>query len=602
MPWTSFWIAAVVFLLLSVVYAIIKGKSRYKSGSLLDLNKILFVGVVVSSVILFIPIYLNVFKESNCGFFETLLISVHNMIRLFVVDGDYTFITDNLVGLSDKMYTAYTVLFAILFVMAPLLTFGFVMSFFKNVSAQIRYRTHYKSKAYIFSELNERSIALASSLYDDGAKGKVFVFTDVFESDEESTFELIEKAKELGAILFKKDMLAVDFSVHSKGSELNFFAIGKDQSENISHALKIADIFRYRENTNLYLFSTGVDSEMLISGAFEATKSDKNGNPVEPAIKIRRVNEVQSLINRNLYEKGYENIFQSACEDEKGVKRISAVIVGMGQHGTEMTKALSWFCQMDGYEVEINCFDTDKMAKERFTSLCPELMSDRFNGKYIEGEARYKITVHSEIDAFTSTFDEKVASLPAPTYVFIALGSDENNISCAVKLRAMFERMGIKPVIQAVVYSSEKKKALRNVKNFKGQSYDIDFIGDIRYSYSAQVIMNSDVEKTALERHLKWGKESDFWRYVYNYNSSIASAIHRKMKICCRISGVDKNPEEREEKDKWALRELEHRRWNAYMRSDGYCFAETRNDLAKTHHCLVPFASLSEKEQKKDDD
>jgi hypothetical protein len=50
---------------------------------------------------------------------------------------------------------------------------------------------------------------------------------------------------------------------------------------------------------------------------------------------------------------------------------------------------------------------------------------------------------------------------------------------------------------------------------------------------------------------------------------------------------------------------LEHRRWNAYMRSEGYVFSgstdkKSRNDLAKMHHDLVNFADLSEEEKRKD--
>ena len=50
---------------------------------------------------------------------------------------------------------------------------------------------------------------------------------------------------------------------------------------------------------------------------------------------------------------------------------------------------------------------------------------------------------------------------------------------------------------------------------------------------------------------------------------------------------------------------LEHRRWNAYMRSEGYIFSgstdeSSRNDLAKMHHDLVDFSSLTEEEKRKD--
>ena len=50
---------------------------------------------------------------------------------------------------------------------------------------------------------------------------------------------------------------------------------------------------------------------------------------------------------------------------------------------------------------------------------------------------------------------------------------------------------------------------------------------------------------------------------------------------------------------------LEHRRWNAYMRAEGYVFSgskdkRSRNDLAKMHHDLVDFSSLSEEDKRKD--
>ena len=38
------------------------------------------------------------------------------------------------------------------------------------------------------------------------------------------------------------------------------------------------------------------------------------------------------------------------------------------------------------------------------------------------------------------------------------------------------------------------------------------------------------------------------------------------------------------------------------MRSEGYSFAEKRNNLAKTHNCLVTFDALTPEEKAKDDD
>lgn len=594
--WTFCLITAILFLILSVVFACVRMK-KYKTGALFDPLRILFAGVIVSSVILFLPIYFSTRDEGGYGVWESVLLSLHNVIRLFVVDADFESITAVLENVSVR--GGYTAVFSILFLAAPFLTFGFVLTFFKNVSAYRRYFEHFFSDVFVFSELNEKSLALAKSLHDNSGKRRFFVFTDVFERDEESSFELLEKVMEIGAVCFKKDVVTVHFSWHSKKKQLNFFAIGDDQTENVNQALSLIKKYKNRENTQLFVFSSQLEAEMLLSSAFQ----DAGG---EIKMKVRRINEVQSLIFRNLYENGFNSIFQNACDHPDGIKRINAVVVGMGGYGKEMTKALTWFCQMDGYLAEIHSFDADELAEQRFRAECPELME--FSGKLdIEGESRYTVCIHSGVHPSSDDFYQTVRRLPQTTYVFVALDNDEMNIATAVKLRETFERMRIDPVIQAILVNSDKKEALQGVTNFKGQEYRIDFIGDIHSSYSENVILGSDVEEVAKERHLKWGSETEFWRYNYNYKSSVASAIHRKMKTLCGIPGIEKAPKDREENELWNLRILEHRRWNAYMRSEGYVYGGTvekcgRNDLAKMHNCLVPFDQLPLKEQEKDDD
>lgn len=587
---------------ISVVLASVRSKTKYKRGRLLAPSKILVIGVALSAVIIFIPVYINEFKTCDCGFFEAIFIAFHNMIKLFVVGEDFDFILNNLNGMSPIIYRGYTVLLSILFVLAPILTFGFVLSFFKNLSAHKRFITHFFSEVFVFSELNEKSVALAKSLHENNHQKRFFVFTDVFEKNEEESYELLEKAKELGAVCFKKDIVTINFSFHSKSKNrgLNFFAIGEDQNENISQALEIIDRYKDRTNAKLYVFCTQIESEILLSNVFNREEPNKPIN-----IKVRRVNEVNSLVMRNLYDNGFEKIFKSAYDDGSDVKQINAVVVGMGRHGIEMTKALSWFCQMDSYKIEINSFDSDEDIDQKFISLCPELMY--MSGKSgIDGEAEYTINIHSDINVDTAVFDERLLALPQTTYVLVALGDDEKNITTAVKLRSLFERVGYHPVIQAVVYNSDKKEALAGAVNFKGQEYDIDFIGDVKTSYSEKVILDSDVENIALQRHIKWGDETSFWRYDYNYKSSVASAIHKKMKSLCGIPGIDKAPSERTEEELWNIRILEHRRWNAYMRSEGYVYGGTteksgRNDLGRMHNCLVPFNDLPLEEKIKDD-
>ncbi len=606
MVWTVFLVLSLICLLSCIIFAYIRSKTSYKSGRLLDPLKILFIGVIFSSFFLFVPIYINELSTNSCGNFEAVLLAIHHMMKMFIVDADYEIIISNLAQTPALIFKGYTLLFLILMLLAPLLTFGFVLSFFKNISAYKRYISHFNSDVYIFSELNEKSLALAHSLYKNCPKHRCLVFTNVCETNQEQNSALVEGARELGAVCFKKDIVDINFFLHNAKTEFRFFTIGDNQSENVSKALKLIDKLKHRENTHLYVFSTQVEAEILLANAFENIEGN-NGETFPPKIKVRRVNEVQSVVFRNLYEKGFEKIFCSARYDE-GIKKINALVIGMGNFGTEMTKALSWFCQMDGFRVQIDCFDINKNANDIFCALCPGLMDSQLNGNYdIEGEAKYKITVHSGVDVNTKTFEQAILALPQTTYVFIALGDDEKNISTAIKLRALFEKRVYAPQIQAIIYNSDKKQALCDITNFKGQSYNIDFIGDTDSSYSQEAILESDIEKKALERHRKWGSERDFWQYDYNYKSSMASAIHREMKIKCSIAGAQKAPEDRTQDQLWAIRILEHCRWSAYMRSEGYVYSgavekSTRNDLAKMHNCLVPFGQLSLEDKDKDDD
>lgn len=589
MQGTVVFVLSVLVLIFAIGWAVCVKKMKYKRGRLLTPFNIIFGGVSLSAMLLFIPIYSQMFGNAEYGIGKMLLLSIHNTIRLFIVDGEFSIIMDNLGVITEEVQDVYTTFAAILFVIAPFLTFGFVLSFFKNVSAYKDYYFKYYSEVYVFSELNEQALALARSLKKNQKKRTV-VFTDVFESEDERIYELMAQAYELGAIMFKKDIALVNFGFHSKKSKITFFIIGQDDDENVKQSLSLIHRYQNNDNAQLYVFTTSVNSELLLSESM-------TGN-----MKVRRINEVQSLISRQLFDEGIE-IFETAVDCGDSEKLISAVIVGMGQHGMEMTKALAWFCQMDGYRLEVNVFDADKKAESRLCHECPELMDEKHNHDFTTvGESHYSIKVHSGVDVGTKEFLEMTEQIKNITYVFIALGDDERNISMAVKLRSWFLKSGNFPKMDVVVRNADKKNALQGIKNYSGQEYKIHFIGDTASSYSEEVIFESDIEKEALARHMKWGKEEEFWRFEYNYRSSIASAIHGKMKVLCRIPGIEKIPEERTDSEKRIIRQLEHRRWNAYMRSEGFSYAEKRNNLAKTHHCLVPFDELSLKEQEKDDD
>ena len=371
-----------------------------------------------------------------------------------------------------------------------------------------------------------------------------------------------------------------------------FFIIGKDEAENVKESLDFIEQYKEREGTWVYVFSNKIEGEILLSA------------PDKGKIKVRRISDVRTLIYSILREKG-ELLFRDAVvsEENPDTKVISALVVGIKRCGAEMVKSLAWFGQMTGYKLEIKAVDKDADALDKFASCCPELMKEGYNGNFSDdGEAQYNITIKGNVGIDSLEFEEEVESMKEITYAFVDVGDDEENIGVAVKLRSILAKMGKESRIQAVVYNSDRKKALEGARNHSGQSFDVDFVGDAESFYTMDNIINSELEAEALKRHMRWGGEEDFWKFEYNRMSSVASALHKRMKVLCNVPGILKEPQERSDEERLSLRKLEHRRWNAYMRSEGYRYAEKRNNLAKTHHCLVTFDLLSDSEKAKDDD
>ncbi len=583
--------ASVGALVLAVIGAVAITKSPRRIGRHLNIFHILALGVALASVIMHVPAYYEIFPQGTFRNLRTFLLSVYNTIRLFVVDTDYFYIVDQMPPMNPLLEKFYLLHSALIHLLAPIMTFGVVLSFFKNISAYIRYLWEGRQDVYVFSELNAKSVCIARDLLKNNPK-RCIVFTDVFEANDEESFELQEQVWQMRAICFKNDIMAVNFRMPRAGKSLNLFTLGHDETENLDQAIALVEKYRNKPNINLYVFSSTVESELLLA------------NIQKGQMKVRRINEIRSLVYRLLGENGFE-IFDRAVEDEEGIKHINAVIVGMGKHGTELAKALSWYCQMDGYRVRIDCFDKDSLAQDRFTALCPELMDPKFNGTQIPGETRYTIRFHNGFLTDTGAFAREVKALPATTYAFVALGDDEQNVRTAVNLRMLFGQQGSSPMIQTVVFNSAQRRALEGICNYRGQPYDIWFIGDMESSYSERTIVDSELESRALAVHLKWGKAEDFWAYEYNYRSSVASALHGLLKEHLKVPGAGKPEEVLTKKERDLLEPLEHRRWNAYMRSEGYVFSgsthkSSRNDLAKMHHDLVPFEGLSEKDKRKD--
>lgn len=631
MYWFVWWFSSAVIFVAGLIVAFVLTQMPYKRKRMLTPNKILVGSTFLSSTILLFPIYLDKVQalEMSAGCLKSFLLAIQHAIKLFAShDGYLNFFGSGIVTeLEPTMRNIYSVSGLVLYFFAPLLTISVILSFFKNLTAYRKYFISFWKTTHVFSELNERSLALAKSIILSGKKkgkkkffsDRLIVFSDVSYKDGKIDSELIEEAKELGAVLFSKNIESIKFRREgSTKRKLGFYLMSQDEDKMIRQCEYLINEYDC-ENVELRVFSDCIKSELLLS----TVNVEK--------MKIIRVNDISSLIYHNLDVNGMR-LFQNARIID-GKKTISAVIVGLGKYGLEMLKALSWFCQMDGYDLKIKAYDKNKNAKEIFENMCPELMSDEYNGKDIPGEARYNIEVKGGIDINSADFYAELSNITDATYIFVCLGSDVDNLSAAVEIRSLTERVKYigshKPDIETVIYDSglvmsmsvkwsgdKYQSKTEGVSNFKDQFYNIHMIGDISQVYSCETLLdnelinkaeeaNADYAKTVYDNELKQLEtkkditEEDrrkklseieekykknirsFYKYEYNYYSTIARKIHEKKAKELSLESP----------------ELEHKRWNAYMRSIGYQYSRSqneasRNDLAKLHHNLVSFDKL----------
>lgn len=560
--------------------------------------QIFLLGFFLSAFVLFIPIYFYDYFATDSGFvrgIKTILLSIHNTIRLFILDGDFEIIKNavdaNTVG--DNLANVFTTYSAIIFVMAPVVTAGVVLSFFKNVSASVKYFCAPKADIYVMSELNDRSIALAQDILTNPTVlgKKLVIFTDVFEKEEEEKSELIEQARRLGAICFKKNITDINLKPNVKGITRKFYFVGDDEDANLRQSLVMIACCRENEvfntsNTQFFVLSNSVESETLLNSA------DK-GNMRVRRMSLARNLAIDTLQKRSIFEK-------AVVKGEE--KLINIVIVGLGGYGQEFFKTISWCGQMKGYKLNIHLFDMIEDIESQIRGFAPEVVE--YNHKKIEGEPFYDIYYHNAMDVKSQEFLEELSLIDNITTVYVTLGDDELNIETAMRIRMILARKGNNDAdIMAIVYSSIKNETIKQngIKDVSGNDYAIDFIGSMEERYTLNFIEQNELEQEGLRIHLSWSNTVEekkanellYEKYEYNRRSSMAQALHGQYREKLGLKD-SANVTERED------RVMEHNRWNAYMRAEGYVYGSKKNHVARTHTDLVPFDSLTKSKQELD--
>ncbi len=511
-------------------------------------------GIIISAAFMLGPIYYS----NGEGM---VLISLQHAIRLFAMDGGISDVLDMIKCRPLFTRVVYTVIGTLLYFFAAIFTFGFILSFFKNVIAYFRYGHSCKTHIHIFSELNERSLALANSIVSKSkAKNKkdqpqnrqkegeekketpLIIFADIIDKSEEKHLDLVDGAEEIGAVFFRKDLASIKLG--RKKKKHSIYLINNDESEKLRHAEKMINKFKGRENVHLYIFSDSVESKCFLESY---DKEERNGIKM----KVERINDIRFLIYHDLNQNGIR-LFENALTGKNGQREISAVVIGLGRYGMEMVKALMWYCQLPGYKINITVFDEDRKAKQRFCAQCPGIRVGTDVGDDNE-DMKYRINIRN-VKAGTVAFQNMLSEVtPQPTFVFVCLGSDSENLSVCIDIRRILQRKGIAPDIETVIYNSALKNRIgyefANSAKPNGSdaekaedraaakqsemklNYKIHCIGDLEDFYSVGTVIESNTSNDGLCVHERWGSDKNgYYMNDYNAYSSMANALHRNLR------------------------------------------------------------------------
>lgn len=631
MIWKICFAMAILFVLAGTVVYIIcrkQGASRIQY---------LGAGVFLASVAMCFPV-MNM--QENAGI--ALAMCISHSIRMFVVDTGaddiLSMLTRDMLG---SMLFPYKMLAVTLYLLAPVFTLGVVLQYFSNTFERLRMRLKKKHDLYIFSELNTRSLEIATDMWSCAKKAGrrleiVFCCSDKKDSvntDQEKS------ARKLNAVLLPEEIIHV--RLNSQRRRVNYYIISEDDDANVDQTLKMIHDMTggsawytkqrlCQRNVTLHCYATNAEAEILLDA------KDKQD------LKVVLVDEVRDAVYEQLYEYPlYTNQMKTG-----GAKQntLTLLIVGGGKAGCEFLKAAVWSGQMISYKLNIHLFDLEGTnLQERLEEECPELLAE---------EGNYQICIH-EGDVFSGTMQSELDALGQVDYCVSALGDDERSIRAAVWMRRHFcAKTGYtKPFICAYVQSLAKKMAVselsENTRRKTSLSYEIVPFGcgGVYYGNESDAAFVLEYLGLGVQSHyfrLNRGSDAESRRYAVqnfyekqgNRRSSIANGMHINTKLWEMGYGILRVPEKGEElecyrryvkpvdfaeilaslseTERAAYYNLEHERWMAYVRTEGWRLAsngdrslaeiracyelyceefKNQNYLAKMHPALVPIES-----------
>ncbi len=583
-------------------------------------------GMIVATVMAVLLLFLAANLTQREYVAEITFATFFHTVRVFLANEDLAVVQEALVAAGLPLQGLWASYASLLYFLAPTLLASFLLSFLKGVFSRMRYVLRLgRGDLYIFSQLNERSVLLAEDIARQAGSAKpLLVFTAAPAELAETNPQLKHRADKLRAYCFDEDAITLPVPARCGKAGITFFLLEDDETHNLLLGTQLVEKYRDVLPVNLYVASVRQEAELVFDTIEKGTK-----HPV----RVRLIDESCTIVQHVM---DTMPLFLAA---ENGL--ISVLIVGAGNIGMEVLKAVCWCGQLAGHRLEVHVVDQDPTAASHFARECPALA-----GEHPED---CDIYFHC-LDITGQEFPALLRQHPQIGYVVCALGQEQRNLEAATYIRGFTQGLAPErcsatgqplPIINLLVNDSFLSGIVAQLRNAQGAHYHLHPFGNLEQIYTWELISGSYFERLALAVHRFYGSSPEsFEQSAYNRRSSMVTALHCKYKLfACPtlaqntnldwsghptpamgqayrayLEGADLPEAQRAEGSAQRLEALaraEHRRWNAYIRTEGYqtpspaeleryypVVGRHNNLMSGRHPALVPWEQLDEVSQR----
>lgn len=504
---------------------------------------------------------------------ENVSFSFVEMMRYFALEADSEPLKNAAAGLLG---TGLQWTHLLLLVAAPLCTATLFLRLLRGQWRRVLLSLLSRRPVYYFSELNEKSFSMATSIWEEWKDKKrrrtrkpALVFCKM---PGEGEAALHKDAERLGAVFFRSYIHAIPIE-KGKRRQVSLFLIDMKEEENSLSLLRLKERLQEdrRKPCRIYLCSTLASAEPLVDSLREK-------------LPLHLIHETRMAAHKLLLEKPlYE-----ACRGDK----LPVLIVGGGSLGTEVLKAAIVCGTLRNCRLSVKVVDKDaEYLKARF-------FRDRGYGDKSEGEELAKLwqQVKPEFitaDVTTDSLNTVLKDCGESSYIVIATGDDERNCDVARYISRWYAReKGEQPAIHVVVrnpkrcesecFPGDKTQAF-------GSNTEIYKLGELlerkldRAAMLFDAMYTGTFDADAFFSGSMWEQwEAGFWKdpVSYQYSNQLA-ALHSKYKVHMLCSDLDSpGPKKVVERFADALRKgkaeqrqlltLEHERWSLFHIIEGW--------------------------------